>query len=147
MQWHKTTGNYYFSQFCGLAEWFFYFHLDSLMWLYRAEWGRQCVSKMASCTALMGGTGCHLGCFVLLHAASHPSWLDWVPYVAFSEQCFKREEAFLEAGLWNSHNSTSATFDWWKQVTRPVQIQSGETDSTLWWGFLQNIVAIFFFFY
>lgn len=26
-------------------------------------------------------------------SASHPSWLDWVLYMAFSGQCFKSEEA------------------------------------------------------
>lgn len=26
-------------------------------------------------------------------SASHPSWLDWVLYTAFSGQCFKSEEA------------------------------------------------------
>lgn len=48
---------------------------------------------MASFSGLTDGAGCPLGYFVLFHAASHPSWLYWVLYMAFSGPDFKREEA------------------------------------------------------
>lgn len=54
---------------------------------------------MASCTGLAGGTRCQPECLVL-RVVSHSSWLDWVPYMAFLGQHFKREEATRSLGDW-----------------------------------------------
>lgn len=107
---------------------------DSLMWLY---WMGRAGSKMASFVfwQMVLAVGC---------SASFFSTCPLLLVAGLSSLHGVLKAAFQEGGGCKASWGLGSIFDWWKQVTRPGQIQGRETDSTPWGELLHNSVAIVF---
>lgn len=120
---------YYFSQFCGLAEWFLCcFHLNSLTWgkwVFELSWeGVQSSPRWPHSVVwqmvLAVPWGTLFSSMQPLILVGFTGYFTWHSQGRISRG--RKLQGLLKAGLWNSHNSNSAAFDWYKQLTGPAQI-------------------------